>query len=226
MSSKKQSSSNSALIATIIVAALALAAVIVLLVVLNKNDGENSGENNFKATQELLDECGTSAHDLVSKNYEIIKLYITEGLAHKDEPYGNEPEDGIYTVDSDMYDSIDDIEELVKSVYTAEEADRILHNFELKLKDGSTQAVELYKNRDVFGDIFLGIDARFAPDTSYTADWSSCMLEVIPTSESSCDITVYINGITVEEAAEHPESVLSAKMIKTDDGWRLTEFLK
>ncbi len=227
MSKGKKKSSNAALVATIIVALAAIAAIVILLVMMSgRNTEEPSSDTGFHASQELFDECLYSAHDLVGNNYKIIKLYITEGLPHEDEPYGNEPEDGIYTVASEEYTSLSQIEELVKSVYTEEIADTILHKMEVTTQSGSKESLEVYKNRDVFGETFLGIDAKFKPDEGYTKDWSSCFLEVVPKSETECDLTVYIDGIKPEEAAAHPESVITTHMTKLEGGWRLTEILK
>ena len=104
MSKSRKTSSNAAIIATIVVALAAIAAMIILLVMMSGRDKEeSSSDTGFHASQELFDECLYSAHDLVSENYKILKLYIIEGLPHKEEPYGNEPEDGIYTVDSEEY---------------------------------------------------------------------------------------------------------------------------
>lgn len=225
--SNSRKNNNAALVATIVVALAAIAAMIILLVMMSGRDKEeSSSDTGFHASQELFDECLYSAHDLVSENYKILKLYIIEGLPHKEEPYGNEPEDGIYTVNSEDYTTLSQIEELVKSVYTEEVADTVLHKMEVMTQSGSYETLEVYKNRDVFGETVLGIDAKFCPDESYTKDWSSLVFEVVPTSETECGLTVYINGIKPEEASAHPESVITAHMTKREDGWRLTEILK
>ena len=231
MSEKKKSNqANTApLIATIIVAVAAIAAVIVLLVISgSKNeDSEPSSSNNsgFTVTAELIEECSDNASDLVRQNYEIIKLFVTEGLPKKPEPYGNEPEDGIYTVDSGEYTRLSQIEELVRSVYVEGESERILHRMGVTLEDGTTALMEVYKNREVFGETFLGIDARFRPDANYSHDWSNCIVEIQPTGETVCEITVYVNGISAEEASAHPESVIKTEMVKQDGVWRLSQVL-
>lgn len=230
MSNKKKSNqANTApLIATIVVALAAIAAVIVLLVISGSKDGDSepvSDKSGFSVTAELIEECSDNASDLVRQNYEIIKLFVTEGLPKKAEPYGNEPEDGIYTVDSAEYTKLSQIEELVRSVYVDGEADRVLHRMGVTLKDGSTALMEVYKNREVFGETFLGIDARFIPDANYSHDWSNCFVEIQPMSETVCEITVYVNGISAEEASAHPESVLKTEMVKQDGNWRLSQVL-
>ena len=63
---------------------------------------------------------------------------MTEGLYHEDEPYGNLPEDGYYTVNSTDYNSLEQIEELVRSVYAEDAAEQTFDKREVKigLSDG------------------------------------------------------------------------------------------
>lgn len=234
------------LIATIIVAALAIAAVVIAIVTINasKGSGTQSGQqgsdpavSEFRPTQELVEECTYAAHDLVAGSYKIVRLFVTEGLAHYGEPYGNEPEDGIYTVNSQEYTDLSQIEELVYSVYTNSEAERILKNI-----DGNGMAV--YRDREILvdddstvegtsdsshmykTDIVLGISADFAPDTEYAKDWSSCRIAVLPRSEMECELTVYLDGLdeNSEVTEENKGSVLEIPMIKVDGEWRLALF--
>lgn len=150
---KKQS--HAALISTIIVAVAAVAAVVVLLLLKNSNKTTLSDgtEITFRPSSQLVEECNNEAHDLISKSYDVIRLFVTEGLPHLDEPYGNDPEDGIYTVNSEKYTSLQQIEDLVKSVYTDEAADKILHNL-----DGN--GLEVYKNREIY------VEAEYTDDVS------------------------------------------------------------
>ena len=137
--STKKNQNNTSLIATIVIAALACAAAIIAVIMLNlpgsgNNGGQaqNSGAQNNTAaylTQEYRDEVGLAAHDLLDDSHEILRLFVTEGLHHNDEPYGNLPEDGYYTVNNTDYD-LDKIETLVRSVYVEDEADRVLHNID------------------------------------------------------------------------------------------------
>ena len=227
MSDKKYKQNSTApLIATIAVALAAIAAVIVLLVMMSGGDtSEQSEESGFRITAELIEECTGSAHDLVKQNYEIIKLFVTEGLPKASEPYGNPPEDGMYTVDSKEYTALSQIEELVQSVYVEGEADRILHSMDVTLDTGAKTKMEIYKNRIVFGETKLGIDENFRPNDSYASDWSDCLVEVEPISDTECTVTVYLGGISPDEASAHPESVLKTGMVLQSSGWRLTEML-
>ncbi len=252
----KQKQSLVPLISTIIVAVAAIVVAVVAIILLTSdNGGNNSSQNDpastssvveeFVPTQELVDECTYAAHDLIAGNYKIVNLFITEGLPHFDEPYGNRPEDGIYTVDSKEYTSLKQIEDLVNSIFTEQEANRILTNI-----DGNGLAV--YRNREVIVEVesapesseegaeteasdtenkfttefVLGISESFVPDTDYNKDWSSVRIAVVPVTASECRLMVYLDGVdpTVVTSADG-NSVLEVSMIKSDNGWRLTKFV-
>lgn len=245
----KQNNSLIPLISTIVVAVLAIAVVIVaIFVIAGDNSGTSSSGGNstvasqpFEPTQELVDECTYAAHDLVADNYRILRLFVTEGLPHEDEPYGNLPEDGLYTVNSSEYKSLQQIEELVHSVFVEEEAVRVLDNI-----DGRGLAV--YQNREKLVKVesaaestdeaseessgiryekeyVLGISADFVPDTDYAKDWSSCRIAIIPRSETLCDLTVYLDGLDENTVSANSESVLSMTMVKVEQEWRLEKFV-
>lgn len=221
----KQKGSSSALIATVIVAAAAVAAIVVLIIVMNSGSKlpGGSGEERYSATSEQIDECLTSAHDLVASNYIVIKLYITEGLPHLDEPYGNKPEDGIYTVDSDKYKTPDDMQNLLRSIYTEQAANDIWARGAYKtryMKNG------LAVNSDTAGaEQVLGISEDFNPDTNYSVDWSSTPLEVIPVAEDKCRIVIYINGASPNDSDVSEGNTITTEMIKESGEWRLTELI-
>ncbi len=232
---------NTPIIATIVVAALALAAVIVLIVILSGSGKENTPSQQeeqsevFLPTAEFEQECEYAAHDLVKGNYEIVRLFVTQGLPHLDEPYGNAPEDGVYTVNTEKsrgYSSLEDIENKVKSFYTDEAADKILHNV-----DGN--GLEVYKNRTILVDdpssaenapqykeeVVLGISADFKADTEYESLWESCSLSVLPTSETECSITIYLGDAKPDTSVTGTGKILNTKMVKNGAEWRLTEFV-
>ncbi len=247
----KKNASTATLVATIIVAVAAIALAIVAVITLNKSSGSTSNtpsssvDTNFKPTDELVEECQYAAHDLVKNNYEIVRLFVTEGLPHYDEPYGNLPEDGVYTVNSTDYTSLSQIEEFVKSVFVNSEAERILTNI-----DGN--GLSVYKNREVFVDVVdeetgetaettatgetvsrphyttetvLGISADFKPDTSYNKDWSSCSIAVLPISENECRLTIYLGGLDESAESADPDNVLETQMVKIDGTWKLSVFV-
>lgn len=229
--SNSEKKSTISLIVTIAVAVLAIAAIVILLISMNGSAEPSEPDEpvipGFEATQELADECIAAAQTLVGDNYEIIKLFVTEGLPLK-KFYGNEPEaiGGYYQIDSPEYTEVSQIEAVVKSVYSDSEANRILTGFEATAKDGTKKKLEVYKHCNVNGAEFFGLNEEFSVEANYNANWSSCYVEVKPRSETECDITVYLDGVTSETAAQHPDSVRKTTMVKSADGWRLTGFLK
>lgn len=220
---------NLSLIITIAVAVLAVIAIVLLLVFKNKGEDGPSEPviSGFQATEELGNECIAAAQKLVSDNYEIIRLYVTEGLPLK-RVYGNDPEpiDGYFQTESEKYKEFSQIETLVRSVYNHDAAEKLLSDFEVSMADGSVENIAVYKDCTAYGETFLGMNEIFLIDYGYKVDWSSCFVEVDPLSETECGLVVYLDGVTSDTAAEHAESVRELSMEKTADGWRLTKFLK
>lgn len=228
--SSYRKSSNAPIIVTIVLAAAATVAVVVLLVFMNKR-GEpaesDQGQNSvFSVTSELNDECADAAQKLVSDNYEVIRLFVTEGLPLKG-VYGKDPEeiDGAYMIKSDKYTEYSQIETLVKSIYTDEAAESILTMNEISLS-GTSKKVRIYDDHDLHGDKFFGVSVRFSVDKDYKKDWADCYIVTTPESADRCAVTVYVDGISESEAESHPESVINITMVKTSSGWRFTRFLK
>lgn len=222
---------NIPLISTIAVAVVAAAAVIILLVTGNRGsdsvpDSIAPSAGGFVVTEEIYNECESAAKELVSANYEVIRLFVTEGLPLKS-VYGKDPEpiDGAYEVNSAKYTRYSQIEELVKSIYTDEVANEILKSTRVTIND-AVVAIQPYSDHNINGAVFLGLNTQFAVDGNYKTDWSNCFIMVDPQSEEKCRVTVYVNGISAEDAANHPESVLEVNMTKTADGWRFARFLK
>lgn len=251
--SKKKNSINTPLIATIIVAAAAAAlaiAAVVMLLTQKPSETQNSGESASSTvsdtsylTPEYREECEYAAHDLLNDSHEILRLFVTEGLHHDDEPYGNLPEDGYYTVNSTDYTSLEQIEELVHSIYTDDAAEQILRN-----SDGNGLVV--YANREQlvrveqpestaegtaettaesgpkYETVYkLGISADFTPDESKS--WSSCAITIEYLENGKCGLTAYLDGVDSSNGItdENKDSVLQMTMVKLDDGWRLADFV-
>ncbi len=252
----KKNTSLAPIISTIVVAVLALAVAIFAIILITGEDstsgnasagGDTSVSTPFAPTQELVDECTYAAHDLIAANYKVVRLYITEGLDHLDEPYGNLPEDGYYTVDSTAYKTLEDITSLLNSVYTPDVAVDILTNV-----DGN--GLEVYKDREKLVKVeetyegtaettaepegstsdssvqyktqyVLGISADFAPAADYNKDWSSVRIAVTPLSETECSLKVYLDGVSPDTATEDDaDSILEISMFKVGGSWRLTSF--
>lgn len=264
---EKRKSSVSTIVATVIVAVAAAAALIVLIVMTKKSpESENRLPDDtavmFRPTQEFVDECGEHAQELVAGNYRVVRLYISEGLAHLSEPYGNRPEDGLYTADSDEFRTYEQVESLVRSVYVEEEADRILTRMPSdpagtgESSGDVPEFIAVYGARDIFVDLadleddvsvpkvpevvippaegeptyvkksVLGISEYFKPDTGYKKPWGSTSIRIIPISEDECDITVYLGADKdVDLSSVEETDILSTKMLKTGDEWRLTELI-
>lgn len=232
MRSDNKSSGTAPLIVTIATTAVAIAAVVILLVVMGGRD--NSGNDSssmeisgFSAASELYDECTNAAKELVSANYEVIRLFVTEGLP-LESVYDKKPEpiDGFYVTQSEKYTKYSQIEALVKQIYTDDAAEKILTATEVVTADGTAKTIRIYEDRTIHGDTFLGMNTEFSPDENYKTEWSNCVVEVEPLSADKCAVTVYVNGVSPESAESSPESVLKTEMIKTDGSWRLTEFLR
>jgi hypothetical protein len=221
--------SESSILHAIILAAAAAVSIAVFFVVLNMTGGkmpekspekpeqttssaeetaEPADDGDYKADKALVNEMFDAAAALINDNYKVLKLYYTKGLPHKDEPYGNAPEDGYYTVDSDEYTSLGQIEEIVDRTYTEEFAQSIKTN---PLGYGA-----IYKTRD---NGTLGIIENYTP-MQYDRSWENPNLEIDPVSETECNITV-----TIHERADDSEVPLTTSMIKTAGGWRFISLI-
>ncbi|MBQ4166343.1 MAG: hypothetical protein IJD85_08480 [Oscillospiraceae bacterium] len=244
----KNTKSMAPMISTIIVAVLAIGVVIAALILISGDKGGESSvpdssvsEQRFQPTQELLDECTYAAHDLVANNYQIVRLFVTEGLPYEPEPYGNAPEDGLYTVSSKDYTTLEEIESLVKDTFVADEAQRILTDIDgnklavyqtreklVKVEQPADSTAEAEEDASIqyTTEYVLGISAKFTPAKDYKKDWSSCRIALVPKSETECKLTVYLDGVDENTATEaDADSVLDMFMTKSGDEWRLTEFV-
>lgn len=225
---KRKAESVASLVITAVIAVAAVAAVIVLVVLL-KGDKQSSENDEIQQQQQntlLLNECAEAANALVQKNYTVLKLFVTEGLDFTT-VYGNPAEDGYHSVDDEVYKHYSQIEELVKSVYTASEAERILTRFPVVTESGTRDMQVYTEHKDsVDGEMKLGINENFISDESYSKDWSKCSVEVHPENDDECSIMVITDGYTKSDAVSHPECVITAKMIKQDGEWRLSAILR
>lgn len=162
----------------------------------------------YIADNAVAEEMKDAAQVLVANNYEILSLYYIHGTDHKDEPYGNAPEDGYYTVKSDSYTSIEQLEALVDSTFLREQA--------VAIKNNSLGYGPIYKVRDS-GE--LGIIANFTP-MPYDNSWENPQFSIEPLSDTDCIIHIVITNRTSGEDVS-----LTGEMTKTADGWRLKTIL-
>lgn len=250
--STKKNSNNIPLIATIIVAAAAIVLAAAAMIVMNRTPASSteSGtsprpqvQDTSYITPEYQEECEYAAHDLLNNSHEILRLFVTEGLFHEDEPYGNLPEDGYYTVNSTDYTSLRQIEDLVHSVYAENAAEQILKNsngnglavyaereqlvrVEQSASTAESTAQATAESGTKYEKIYkLGISADFVPNESKS--WSSCAITIDYLEEGRCGLTVYLDGVDSSNGVtdENRGSVLEMTMVKLDDGWRLAEFV-
>ncbi len=224
---KQNTGSLAATIATALIALAAAAAVAAVLIIMAKNkEAQDAANSSALASQALVDECGAAAQELVQNNYTVVKLFMTEGLLYKT-VYDNPSEDGYFSVDDEEYKHFSQIEELVKSVYVAEEAERILTRFPIKV-EGGTKDVQIYKEHKdpADGEMCLGIIEGFTPEEDYPRDWSRCVIKISPKSDTECALMVIVDGVSEAEAEAHPESVLTTQMVKRDGKWLLSNLLK
>lgn len=191
---KKRGSGAVSIIATLIVAVAALAAVFVL-VKMNRTEKKpqvlpDGTEVSFQPTQELADECGAAAQKLISGNIKAIGLFVSEGLPHLSEPYGNRPEDHLFTVNSDEFQTYEQLEAFVKSIYTEEEAARILTSMPSNPAGGNNSRFEseavpeyiaVYSPRE--------IEVEVSGDTEYSLPKVPEVVIPKPESGTSSDIS-------------------------------------
>ncbi|MBE6880108.1 MAG: hypothetical protein E7490_04640 [Ruminococcaceae bacterium] len=218
-----------ATIATIIVALLALSATFFLLY---KMSQEQAQENDYVyvPSEEINNEMNDNAVTLIKNNCEIFRVFLQYGLAHEAEPYNNKPEDKLYTVKSDKYSTMADLEKLVKSTFVEKEAERILTNV-----NGNGPVFSEETNYDGEKGIGLAMDmvdknGRFKGIT-YEYSWTNPKVILNPVSNTECELKIELekeNTATESGAESTVEGTdtadtlkLSATMIKANGKWLL-----
>ena len=218
---------TAATIATIIVAVLAIATTLFLLYQTSQQQIQEN-QYNYIPSDEVNEEMNMNAVTLIKNNCEIFRIYLQYGLPHQAEPYNNVPEDGYYTVKSDSYKTMSDIEKLVNATFVEKEAKRILTNI-----NGDNIAVYA-EETDEDGNKGIGLDmnmvdenGRFkALDYGYT--WSNARFTLHPKSNTECDIIVELNSAeetssadTTSSGSESNIKKVTANMLKVNGEWRL-----
>lgn len=222
---------TAATIATIIVAMLAIATTLFLLYQTSQQQIQEN-QYNYIPSDEVNEEMNMNAVTLIKNNCEIFRIYLQYGLPHQAEPYNNVPEDGYYTVKSDSYKTMSDIEKLVNSTFVEKEAKRILTDI-----NGDNIAVYA-EETDEDGNKGIGLDmnmvdenGRFkALDYGYT--WSNARFTLHPKSNTECDIIVELNSAeetssadTTSSGSESNIKKVTANMLKVNGEWRLQKLV-
>lgn len=223
---------TAATIATIIVAVLAIATTLFLLYQTSQQQIQDN-QYNYVPSDEINEEMNMNAVTLIKNNCEVFRIFLQYGLPHQAEPYNNVPEDGYYTVKSDNYKTISDIETLVNSTFVEKEANRILTNI-----NGDNVAVYAVETDDD-GNKGIGLDVSMVDENGrfkaidYDYTWSNAKFTLHPKSNTECDIIVELNPAEETSSAENASSgsddsntkKVTANMLKVNGEWRLQKLV-
>ncbi len=222
---------TAATIATIIVAVLAIATTLFLLYQTSQQQTQNN-QYNYVPSDEINEEMNMNAVTLIKNNCEVFRIYLQYGLPHQAEPYNNIPEDGYYTVKSDSYKTISDIETLVNSTFVEKEAKRILTNI-----NGNNIAVYA-EETDEDGNKGIGLDVNMVDENGrfkaidYGYTWSNAKFTLHPKSNTECDIIVELNSAeenssvdSTVSGSENDTKKVTANMLKVNGQWRLQKLV-
>ena len=223
---------TAATIATIIVAVLAIATTLFLLYQTSQQQIQDN-QYNYVPSDEINEEMNMNAVTLIKNNCEVFRIFLQYGLPHQAEPYNNVPEDGYYTVKSDNYKTISDIETLVNSTFVEKEAKRILTNI-----NGDNVAVYAEETDDD-GNKGIGLDVSMVDENgrfkaiNYNYTWSNAKFTLHPKSNTECDIIVELHPAEETSSAENASSgsddsntkKVTANMLKVNGEWRLQKLV-
>lgn len=223
---------TAATIATIVVAVLAIATTLFLLYQTSQQQIQDN-QYNYVPSDEVNEEMNMNAVTLIKNNCEVFRIYLQCGLPHQAEPYNNVPEDGYYTVKSDNYKTISDVEAVVNSTFVEKEAKRILTNI-----NGDNVAVYAEETDDD-GNKGIGLDVSMVDENgrfkaiAYDYTWSNAKFTLHPKSNTECDIIVELNPAEETSSAENASSgsddsntkKVTANMLKVNGEWRLQKLV-
>ena len=218
--------------ATIVVAVLAIATTLFLLYQTSQQQIQDN-QYNYVPSDEVNEEMNMNAVTLIKNNCEVFRIYLQYGLPHQAEPYNNVPEDGYYTVKSDNYKTISDVEAVVNSTFVEKEAKRILTNI-----NGDNVAVYAEETDDD-GNKGIGLDVSMVDENgrfkaiAYDYTWSNAKFTLHPKSNTECDIIVELNPAEETSSAENASSgsddsntkKVTANMLKVNGEWRLQKLV-
>lgn len=209
---KKNGINIASLIITVLAVALAVGAIIFLLKTTGSDEEAETtptqpAVTEFMATQELVDATQQAAYDLLPKNYKVFQ-YLTRGMTHEDEPYGNLPEDGFYTCVSDEFNNFDDFSDYIKGIYTEKTAEKLL--------------TDPFGNGPVYGvddTGALGLSSDFTPNEEEDLSWADVHFLCTPVSETECTVKV-----TLKDSSDN--DVDKEVMLVLENGeWKLAELV-
>lgn len=194
---------------------LAVGAIVFLIRTMRSGEGEDPRGSEstepvttaFQATQELVDDTQQAAYDLLPKNYKVYQ-YLTRGMTHEEEPYGNLPEDGFYTCVSDEFKTFEDFSGYVKSVYTEETAEKLLTD---PFGKGAVYGVD-----DTGG---LGLSSEFVPNESEGLSWAEVHFLCTPVSDTECNVVVTLKDAS---GSDVDKEVI---MLLENGVWKLSELV-
>lgn len=209
MAKKKTQQNVPAMVITVLAVLLAAAAVTFLVITMN---GDSNNDNRppvitedqgFVPAPALVNEMEQAAYDLLPENYKVYQ-YLTLGMSVKEEPYGNLPEDGFYTCVNESFPTFEAFSEYVRSIYTAETAEKLL--------------TDPFGKGAVYGDDNgeLGLSAEFEAAAEPGLSWADVNFTCVPVSETVCDITVTLKDASGNEVNKE------VRMQLEGESWKLT----
>ena len=212
MAKKKNKQNIPAIVITVFAVLLAAAAVTFLVITMNGGNNNNNrppvitDEPGFIPSDGLIKEMEQAAYDLLPENYKVYQ-YLTLGMSVKEEPYGNLPEDGFYTCVNNSLPTFEAFSEYVRSIYTAETAEKLL--------------TDPFGKGAVYGDDNgeLGLSVDFEAAAEPGLSWTDVNFTCIPVSETVCDITVTLKD------ADGNDVDRKVKMQLEGESWKLTDLV-
>ena len=212
MAKKKKQQNIPAIIITVVAVLLAAAAVTFLVITLSENRQEEppvittTEDPGFVPDTDLMSEMEQAAYDLLPENYKVYQ-YLTQGMSVQEEPYGNKPEDGFYTCVNDSFPTFESFCEYVRSIYTAETAEKLL--------------TDPFGKGAVYGDDngVLGLSADFEASEEPGLSWANVSFVCVPVSETACDITITLKD------ADGKDVTKKVTMHLVDGSWKLSDMI-
>lgn len=213
MAKKKKSANIPSIIITAIAVLLAAAAVIFLIYTVREREQQQQPQPVETTTtapqipQELVDEAQQAAYELLPKNYKVYQ-YLTMGMSHEEEPYGNLPEDGYYTCVNSDFASFEEFSDYVKSIFTEKAADKLLTD---PFGFGPVYGVD-----DKGG---LGLSQDYEKAEQSGLSWADVQFVCTVENEVKCSIEITLKD------ADDKDVKKEVDMILENGEWRLTDMV-